>query len=252
MGGESSTSKSRPRTGLNLDKLLEDPLQAEMLDLKANPTAGGRHRDRSQARPRPWSGRDRARQRGTLRRRHRRAGAEWGRVRALITDKGDHIKEAGPAMPVEVLGFNGTPEPATAFAVVENESRAREITEYRSVRSARHRRCPVAPAARFARTDDAQLKSAGARNSRWSSRATCRARSKPSSVRSTSSAPTKSCPHLHSGVGGITESDITLAEASTPRSSASTSVPTRRRARRRAWPASRSATTTSSTTSWMT
>ena len=59
------------------------------------------------------------------------AGAEWGRVRALVNDRGEQVKEAGPSMPVEVLGFSGTPEAGDRFAVVENEARAREITDYR-------------------------------------------------------------------------------------------------------------------------
>ena len=56
---------------------------------------------------------------------------EWGRVRALINDKGEQVKEAGPSMPVEVLGFTGAPQAGDRFSVVENEARAREITEYR-------------------------------------------------------------------------------------------------------------------------
>jgi translation initiation factor IF-2 len=59
------------------------------------------------------------------------AGAEWGRVRAVIDDRGRQIKEAGPSMPVEVLGVNGTPVAGDDFVVVETEARAREITEYR-------------------------------------------------------------------------------------------------------------------------
>src|SRR4029078_11365489 len=56
----------------------------------------------------------------------------WGRVRALINDVGDHVKEAGPSVPVEVLGFDSAPEAGRQFAVVENEARAREITDYRA------------------------------------------------------------------------------------------------------------------------
>src|SRR5690606_38692638 len=59
------------------------------------------------------------------------AGAEWGRVRALVTDTGANTDSAGPSMPVEVLGFNGTPEAGDRLAVVENEARAREVTDYR-------------------------------------------------------------------------------------------------------------------------
>ncbi|OWK26194.1 hypothetical protein AJ87_01935 [Rhizobium yanglingense] len=52
-------------------------------------------------------------------------------MRALVDDKGNHVKEAGPATPVEVLGLSGTPQAGDKFAVVENEARAREISEYR-------------------------------------------------------------------------------------------------------------------------
>ena len=60
------------------------------------------------------------------------AGAEWGRVRALVSDAGLSVIAAGPSTPVEVLGFNGTPEAGDRLAVVANEGRAREITEYRA------------------------------------------------------------------------------------------------------------------------
>jgi len=59
------------------------------------------------------------------------AGAEWGRVRALINDRGENIKSAGPSEPVEVLGLNGAPQAGDDFAVVENDARAREVVEYR-------------------------------------------------------------------------------------------------------------------------
>src|SRR5690606_35979254 len=59
------------------------------------------------------------------------AGNEWGRVRALVNDHGEQVKEAPPSMPVEILGLQGTPQAGDRFAVVENEARAREISEYR-------------------------------------------------------------------------------------------------------------------------
>jgi translation initiation factor IF-2 len=58
-------------------------------------------------------------------------GEQWGKVRALINDKGDRVKEAGPSVPVEVLGLNGTPEAGDVLNVVETEAQAREIAEYR-------------------------------------------------------------------------------------------------------------------------
>ena len=58
-------------------------------------------------------------------------GEQWGKVRALIDDKGDRVKEAGPSVPVEVLGLNGTPEAGDVLNVVDTEAQAREIAEYR-------------------------------------------------------------------------------------------------------------------------
>ena len=60
------------------------------------------------------------------------AGSEWGRVRALVSDTGHSVVAAGPSMPVEVLGFNGTPEASDRLAAVATEARAREIADYRA------------------------------------------------------------------------------------------------------------------------
>ena len=76
------------------------------------------------------------------------AGSSWGRVRALLDDKGKTTVSAGPSVPVEVLGFDSAPEAGDQFAVVENEARAREITDYRvrkrreALGSCRHRTHP--------------------------------------------------------------------------------------------------------------
>jgi translation initiation factor IF-2 len=59
------------------------------------------------------------------------AGSHWGRARALLNDRGDTVDEAGPAMPVEILGLDGVPEPGDALVAVDSERQAREITEYR-------------------------------------------------------------------------------------------------------------------------
>ena len=134
MGGDTLEVEVSATKRINLDKLLEAiALQAEVLDLKANPD-------------RPAEGTvieaklDRGRgpvatvlvQRGTLQVGDIVvAGSEWGRVRALISTTGEQVTEAGPSVPVEVLGFNGAPEAGDRVAVVENEARAREITEYR-------------------------------------------------------------------------------------------------------------------------
>ena len=65
------------------------------------------------------------------------AGAEWGRVRAMLDDKGRPMKDAGPSTPVEVLGLAGVPSAGEPFVVVENEGRAREISEFRQRKIAR-------------------------------------------------------------------------------------------------------------------
>ena len=134
MGGEVLDVEVSATKGTNLDKLLEAILlQAEILDLKANP-------DRTAEGVVIEAQLDKGRgpvatvlvQTGTLMPGDIVvAGNEWGRVRALVNDRGEQVKEAGPAMPVEVLGLQGTPQAGDRFAVVDNEARAREITEYR-------------------------------------------------------------------------------------------------------------------------
>ncbi len=134
MGGEVLDVEVSAKTGANLDKLLEAILlQSEILDLKANPN---RTPEGSVVEAKLDRGRGSVAtvlvQKGTLRPGQIVvAGDQWGRVRALTNDKGENVKEAGPAMPVEILGLQGTPQAGDRFAVVENESRAREITEYR-------------------------------------------------------------------------------------------------------------------------
>jgi translation initiation factor IF-2 len=134
MGGDTLEVEVSALKGTNLDKLLDTILlQAEVLDLKANPDreAGGLVVEAQL---------DKGRgpvatvlvQRGTLRLGDIFvAGSAWGRVRALINDKGEQVKEAGPSSPVEVLGLNSAPEAGDQFDVVPNEARAREITDYR-------------------------------------------------------------------------------------------------------------------------
>ncbi len=118
----------------NLDKLLEAiHLQAEILDLKANParSADGFVIEAKLERGRGPVGTVLV-QRGSLKVGDIVvAGTAWGRVRALIDDKGANVANAGPSVPVEILGFDSAPEAGDQFAVVENEARAREITDYR-------------------------------------------------------------------------------------------------------------------------
>jgi translation initiation factor IF-2 len=118
----------------NLDKLLEAiVLQSEVLELRANPnrTANGYVIEAKLERGRGPVGTLLV-ERGTLRVGDIVvAGTAWGRVRALIDDKGENVDEAGPSTPAEVLGFDSAPEAGDEFSVVESEARAREITDYR-------------------------------------------------------------------------------------------------------------------------
>jgi translation initiation factor IF-2 len=134
MGGEVLDVEVSATKGTNLDKLLEAIiLQAEVLDLRADP-------DRTAEGVVIEAKLDKGRgpvatilvQAGTLMPGDIIvAGNEWGRVRALVNDRGEQLDEAGPSMPIEVLGLQGTPQAGDRFATAENEAKAREITEYR-------------------------------------------------------------------------------------------------------------------------
>ncbi|MFJ5367631.1 translation initiation factor IF-2 [Bosea sp. CER48] len=221
LGGETLEVEVSAKTGHNLDKLLEAiALQAEVLDLKANP-------DRAAEGTVIEAKLDRGRgpvatvlvQRGTLRTGDIVvAGAEWGRVRALIADTGAQVKEAPPSMPVEVLGFNGTPEAGDRVAVVESEARAREITEYRE-RQRRDRqaaRGAASGAGRSLAEMMRELKEGAGRKEfplvvkgdvQGSVEAIVGALEKVGNDEVRARV-------LSSGVGAITESDVTLAQAS--------------------------------------
>lgn len=134
MGGDvlSVEISAKKRTGL--DKLQEAVLlQAEILDLKAN---ADRPAEGAVVEAKMEKGRGSVAtvliQRGTIKVGDIFvAGAEWGRVRALVNDHGKNVQSAGPAMPVEVIGLNGTPVAGDELTVVPSESRAREISEFR-------------------------------------------------------------------------------------------------------------------------
>jgi translation initiation factor IF-2 len=218
LGGDVLDVEVSATKRLNLDKLLEViGLQAEILDLKANPD-------------RPAEGTvieaklDRGRgpvatvlvQRGTLKLGDIVvAGAEWGRVRALISDTGATVDSAGPSSPAEVLGFNGIPEAGDRLAVVESEARAREVTAYR----ARQRRDNMAARASGMRGSleqmMSQLKSAGRKEFPLVIKGDVQG-----SIEAIVGALEKlgndevGARILFAGVGGISESDVTLAAAS--------------------------------------
>jgi translation initiation factor IF-2 len=218
LGGEVLDVEVSATKKLNIDRLLEAiGLQAEILDLKANPN-------------RPAEGTvieaklDRGRgpvatvlvQRGTMRGGDIVvAGAEWGRVRALVSDTGAPIDSAGPSLPVEVLGFSGTPEAGDRLAVVDSESRAREVTDYR----ARQKRDKVAARATGMRGSleqmMSQLKTAGRREFPLLVKADVQG-SLEAIIGALDKLGTSEVVArlLHASVGGITESDVTLAQAS--------------------------------------
>jgi translation initiation factor IF-2 len=218
MGGDTLEIEVSATKQINLDKLLEAiALQSELLDLKANP-------DRAAEGTVIEARLDRGRgpvatvlvQRGTLDVGDLVvAGSQWGRVRALLDDKGEAVLDAGPSAPVEVLGFSGAPEAGDRVAVVESEARAREITEYRE----RQKRDKIAARGGSARTSLAdmmsQVKTAGRKEFPLLIKGDVQG-SVEAIIASLEKLGTDEVGArvIHAGVGGITESDITLAEAS--------------------------------------
>ena len=215
-GGDVVDVEVSAKNKTNLDKLLEMiSLQAEILDLKTNSE-------------RPAEGTvieaklDRGRgpvatvlvQRGTLRVGDIIvAGAEMGRVRALISDQGDTLQEAGPSVPVEVLGFNGPPEAGDRMAVVENEARARQITDYRT-HAKREKLAASASGMRGSLEQMmSQLKTSGRKDFPLIVKADVQG-SLEAILGSLEKLGTDEVAAriLHAGVGGISESDVTLAE----------------------------------------
>ncbi|MBS7813457.1 translation initiation factor IF-2 [Roseococcus pinisoli] len=138
LGGDTQEIQVSATKGTNLDKLLEAIiLQAEILDLRANPDRAGEGTVIE-------SKLDRGRgpvatvlvQNGTLNQGDIVvAGSEWGRVRALVDNRGAQIKTAGPSFPVEILGLSGVPSAGENFVAVESESKAREVSEFRQRRA---------------------------------------------------------------------------------------------------------------------
>ena len=218
MGGEVLDVEVSAKNKLNLDKLLEAILlQAEILDLKADPsrTAEGTVIEAQLDRGRGAVATVLV-QKGTLKPGQIIvAGDQWGRVRALVNDKGDHVKEAGPAMPVEILGLSGTPAAGDRFAVVENEARAREISEYRQ-RLARDKAAARQSGQRGSLEQMmSKLQDTGFKEFPLVIKADVQG-----SVEAIVAALDKlgtdevRARIVHSGAGAITESDISLAEAS--------------------------------------
>jgi translation initiation factor IF-2 len=135
LGGDTQIVEVSAKARMNLDGLIEAILlQAEVMDLKADP-------ERSAEGVVIEAKLDKGRgpvatvlvKRGMLKRGDIVvAGSAWGKVRALLNERNEQLKEAGPSVPVEVLGLDEAPAPGEPFAVVESEARARELTEYRA------------------------------------------------------------------------------------------------------------------------
>jgi translation initiation factor IF-2 len=217
MSGEVQDVEVSAVTGKGLDNLLEAiALQAEILELKANPT---RTATGAVIEAKLDVGRGPVAtvlvQNGTLRKGDIFVvGEKWGKVRALINDKGETVTEAGPSAPVEVLGLNGTPEAGDVLNVVETEAQAREIADYRE-KAAKDKRAAAGAATTLeqlmakAKADQSvsELPVLVKADVQGSAEAIVQALEKVGNdevrVRV-----------LHSGVGAITDSDVGLAEAS--------------------------------------
>ena len=217
MSGDVQDVEVSAITGQGLDDLLDAiALQAEILELKANPD---RAAEGAVIEAQLDVGRGPVAtvlvQKGTLRQGDIFVvGEQWGKVRALIDDKGERVKEAGPSVPVEVLGLNGTPEAGDVLNVTETEAQAREIAEYRA-NAAKEKRAAAGAATTLeqlmanAKADEnvSELPVVVKADVQGSAEAITQAMEKIGNdevrVRV-----------LHSGVGAITESDIGLAEAS--------------------------------------
>ena len=217
MSGEVLDVEVSAISGDGLDTLLENiALQAELLELKANPD---RPAEGAVIEAQLDVGRGPVAtvlvQRGTLRRGDIFVvGEQWGKVRALMTDTGERVNEAGPSVPVEVLGLNGTPEAGDVLNVVPDEATAREIAEYRA-QSARDRRAAAGAATSLdqllaqkkANESVTELPILMKADVQGSAEAIVQAMEKVGNEEVRVRV-------LHSGVGAITESDVTLAEAS--------------------------------------
>ena len=215
-GGEILAVEVSATKGTGLDRLEEAILvQSEVLDLKANPN---RAAEGSVIEAKLDKGRGPVAtvlvQRGTLKVGDLLvAGSEWGRVRALINERGEQRVSAGPSEPAEVLGLSGTPEAGDEFVVVESEARAREVTEYRARKRRETRQTKVS------RQSLDQL---------LQSRKDGEKRFLPLLIKSDVQGSVEAIAGaleklgttevavqiLHSGVGGVTESDVILAQAS--------------------------------------
>ena len=218
LGGDVQSIEVSATKRMNLDKLEEAILlQAEVLELKANPD---RDADGVVIEAKLDPGRGSVAtvlvQRGTLMVGDILvAGSVWGRVRRLVDDRGQAVEDAGPAFPVEVLGLSGTPQAGDEFHVVESEARAREISDFRARRD---RQLELARAAGGRGTLEEMIK--GIREGtakelpvliKADVQGSAEALAGALSRLGTEKVITRV---VYSGVGGISEADMTLAKAS--------------------------------------
>ncbi len=216
MGGESLCAEVSAKKRINIDKLVEAILlQAEMLDLKANPN---RRAEGTVIEAKMEKGRGSVAtvlvQKGTL---HIGdvfiAGKEWGHVRAMFNEMGKKVLEAGPAMPVEVLGLQGTPAAGDDMIAVEGETQAKEVTNYR-IRKEREAKIVKSAKSAMEQMLD-KIKSGEVKHLPVIIKADVQG-----SIEAIEGTINKlsnnevSVQILHSAVGPITESDISLAKAS--------------------------------------
>ena len=216
MGGECLCAEVSAKKRINIDKLLEAILlQAEILDLKANPN---RVADGTVIEAKMEKGRGSVAtvlvQRGTLKVGDICiAGKEWGRVRAMFNEMGHKVHEAGPATPVEVLGLQGTPAAGDDFTVVADETQAREVTNYR-IRKEREAKLVKSAKSAMEQMLD-KIKSGEIKHLPIIIKADVQG-----SIEAIEGTLNKlsndevSVQILHSAVGPISESDVTLAKAS--------------------------------------
>ena len=218
MGGEILDVEVSARTGDGINALLDAiSLQAELMELTANPNRDG---EGIVIEARLERGRGAMAtiivQRGTLRVGDIIvAGSEWGRVRAMINDQGVQMKEAGPSTPIELLGLSGAPSSGDSLVVVEDEARAREISDYRQ-RKARELSVAAQAGQRVSLEQMmSNLQQKGASVAplviKGDTRGSIEAINASLEGLGTDEVQARV---VYSGVGGITEADVTLAMAS--------------------------------------
>ncbi len=214
MSGEVQDVEVSATAGTGLDDLIEAiTSQAELLELKARPD---RAADATVIEAQLDKGRGPVAtviiRRGTLKRGDTFVvGTEKGRVRAIVNDAGKQIKEAGPSMPVEVLGLGGVPSAGDQLTVVENEQRAREVAQYRREK-ATEQRTALAPT-----NFDTMFNNLASDLIEWPVLVKADVQGSVEAIVTALhniSTDDIKVRVLHAGVGAITESDVTLAAAS--------------------------------------